>query len=99
MVPLINELYTLYFNQMLNGFAQGMIFPVLMGLSIKNVRANKRGTAMGFFQAIYGLGMFMGPILVGIISYYAGLKMGFWMIGMVGLFGALLTRFYKAERV
>jgi len=99
MVPLINELYILYFNQMLNGFAQGMIFPVLMGLSIKNVRANKRGTAMGFFQAIYGLGMFMGPILVGIISYYAGLKMGFWMIGMVGLFGALLTRFYKAERV
>lgn len=99
LVPLINELYILYFNQMLNGFAQGIIFPVLMGLSIKNVRANKRGTAMGFFQAIYGLGMFMGPILVGIISDFAGLKIGFWMIGMVGIMGAALTRFYEAERV
>ncbi|WP_143008776.1 MFS transporter [Halanaerobium congolense] len=49
-MPLISHLYLLYFNQMLNGFSQGMIFPVLMGLSIKNVRANKRGTAMGFFQ-------------------------------------------------
>lgn len=99
MVPLINELYILYFNQMLNGFAQGMIFPVLMGLSIKNVRANKRGTAMGFFQAIYGLGMFIGPIFVGSISDFAGLKMGFWMIGLVGILGAFLSRFYKNEKV
>lgn len=99
MVPLISELYILYFNQMLNGFAQGMIFPVLMGLSIKNVRANKRGTAMGFFQAIYGLGMFIGPIFVGSISDFAGLKMGFWMIGLVGILGAFLSRFYKNEKV
>ena len=99
MVPLINQLYLLYFNQMLNGFAQGMIFPVLMGLSIKNVEANKRGTAMGFFQAIYGLGMFIGPIFVGTISDFAGLKMGFWMIGLVGILGAVLSRFYKNEKV
>jgi MFS family permease len=99
LVPFIDQLYLLYFNQMLNGFSQGMIFPVLMGLSIKNVRTNKRGTAMGFFQAIYGLGMFMGPIFVGTISDFAGLKMGFWMIGLVGFIGAFLTRFYKAEKV
>ena len=99
LVPLIDHLYLLYFNQMLNGFAQGMIFPVLMGLSIKNVEANKRGTAMGFFQAIYGLGMFTGPIFVGTISDLAGLKMGFWMIGLVGILGAVLSRFYKAEKV
>lgn len=90
LVPLIDHLYLLYFNQMLNGFAQGMIFPVLMGLSIKNVEANKRGTAMGFFQAIYGLGMFTGPIFVGTISDLAGLKMGFWMIGLVGILGLSL---------
>ena len=99
LVPLIDHLYLLYFNQMLNGFAQGMIFPVLMGLSIKNVEANKRGTAMGFFQAIYGLGMFTGPIFVGTISDFDGLKMGFWMIGLVGILGAVLSRFYKAEKV
>lgn len=99
MVPFIEHLYLLYLNQMLNGFAQGMIFPVLMGLSIKNVEANKRGTAMGFFQAIYGLGMFAGPIFVGTISDFAGLRMGFWMIGLVGILGAILTRFYKAEKI
>lgn len=99
LVPLIDHLYLLYFNQMLNGFAQGMIFPVLMGLSIKNIEANKRGTAMGFFQAIYGLGMFTGPIFVGTISDLAGLKMGFWMIGLVGILGAVLSRFYKSEKV
>lgn len=99
LVPFIDQLYLLYFNQMLNGFSQGMIFPVLMGLSIKNVEANKRGTAMGFFQAIYGLGMFAGPILVGTISDLAGLEMGFWMIGLVGILGAVLSRLYKSEKV
>lgn len=99
LVPFIKQLYLLYFNQMLNGFAQGMIFPVLMGLSIKNIKANKRGTAMGFFQAIYGLGMFAGPIFVGTISDLAGLKMGFWMIGLVGILGAILTSFYKTKKI
>jgi predicted MFS family arabinose efflux permease len=99
LVPFIDQLYLLYFNQMLNGFAQGMIFPVLMGLSIKNVEANKRGTAMGFFQAIYGLGMFTGPIFVGTVSDIAGLKMGFWMIGLVGILGAVFSRLYKSQKL
>ncbi len=99
LVPFIDNLYVLYLNQILNGFSQGMIFPVLMGLSIKNVKPNKRGTAMGFFQAIYGLGMFIGPIFVGTMSDLAGLDMGFWMIGLIGFIGAILTKFYSKGSV
>ncbi|SFL89245.1 MFS transporter [Halanaerobium salsuginis] len=97
LVPLLNQLYLLYFNQILNGFAQGMILPILMGLSIKNVAAHRRGTAMGFFQAIYGLGMFAGPLLVGTISDFSSMKIGFLFIGCVGLLGACLSRIYQPE--
>lgn len=97
LVPLLDQLYLLYFNQILNGFAQGMILPILMGLSIKNVAAHRRGTAMGFFQAIYGLGMFAGPLLVGTISDFSSMKIGFLFIGCVGLLGACLSRIYQPE--
>ncbi len=90
-VPFVNDLSILYLSQIINGFGQGLVFPILMGLSIKNVVHNKRGTAMGFFQAIYGLGMFIGPVLLGIISDLAGINTGFWIIGMIGLIGAFLT--------
>jgi hypothetical protein len=43
--------------------------------------------------------MFTGPIFVGTVSDIAGLKMGFWMIGLVGILGAALSRFYKSEKV
>jgi MFS family permease len=68
-----------------------------MGLSIKNVAAHRRGTAMGFFQAIYGLGMFAGPLLVGTISDFSSMKIGFLFIGCVGLLGACLSRIYQPE--
>jgi len=90
-VPFINGLSILYLSQIMNGFGQGIVFPILMGLSIKNVVHNKRGTAMGFFQAIYGLGMFIGPVLLGVISDLAGINIGFWIIGMIGFIGAFLT--------
>lgn len=64
-----------WFNtQFIDGFGQGMISPSLMGLSIKGVKNNKRASAMGFFQAVNGVGMFCGPVIVGMLSDAAGSK-------------------------
>ena len=94
LITYITQLSLLYLSQIINGFGQGIVFPLLMGLSIKNVEAKKRGTAMGFFQAIYGLGLFTGPVLLGVISDLAGLNLGFWIIGFIGLAGALLSKIF-----
>ena len=90
-IPIINNINLLYISQMTGGFARGVIFSLLMSLSIQSVESHKRATAMGFFQAIYGIGMFIGPILVGVISDLVGLSWGFWIIGLVGVIGALLS--------
>lgn len=90
-IPFVNSMYILYITQIIGGFSQGTVFPLLMGLTIKNVQDCKRATAMGFFQAIYGAGMFLGPVVVGILSDTVGLAWGFIVTGMIGTAGAVLT--------
>ncbi len=91
LIPIINNLNLLYLSQMAGGFARGFTISLLMSLSIQSVEHDKRATAMGFFQAIYSLGMFIGPIIVGIISDLLGLSWGFWITGCIGIVGSLLS--------
>ena len=90
-IPWIEQLSWLYVTQMLGGFARGLVLPLLMGLSIRDFPADKRSTAMGVFQSLYGLGMFFGPLLAGFVSGVAGLATGFALTGAIGLCGASLA--------
>ena len=90
-IPFITTLPGLYISQGIGGFGKGLVFPLLMGLCIKNFAAHKRTTAMGVFQAAYGLGMFGGPVLAGLISSAFGLHAGFAVTGIIGLVGATLA--------
>lgn len=93
-IPYARSLWVLYITQMIGGFGQGTVFPLLMSASIKSVSEQKRATAMGFFQAIYGIGMFIGPVMVGFLSDSIGLFYGFWATGLIGLTGAVLTQLF-----
>lgn len=73
----------------LGGVARGIVFPLLMGMSIRGVAEDRRATAMGYFQAVYGLGMFVGPVVVGAIGDRFSLRWGFGFVGLMGLMSAL----------
>lgn len=60
--------------QVLIGLGIGIGYPVLMGLSIRNVDDTQRTTAMGLHQAVYAAGMFAGPWLSGILADAVGLR-------------------------
>lgn len=92
-IPFTQSFSMLMVTQAFAGLGRGFSFPVLMGLSIKNMPANKRATAMGFFQSIYGLGMFVGPLLMGILGDTFSLKDGFIILGIIGCLTALLSRY------
>jgi len=89
--PFIASIPVLYFWQIIGGFARGLAFPLLMSLSIQHIANEKRATAMGYFQAVYGLGMFLGPITAGWTGAHLGLNWAFGIIGVVTLSGAALT--------
>lgn len=74
----------LYITQALNGLAQGLHMPLLLGMAIRDVDMSGRATAMGLYQALYAVGMFSGPFLAGWLNENWGLDSGF-------LFGALIA--------
>lgn len=90
-IPLVHALPLLYATQAANGFGQGLVMPILMGLSIQYVEPQRRATAMGFFQAIYSLGMFGGPALFGLIGDAFGLGGSFLVVAVIGLCAVGLT--------
>ncbi|MDR3588276.1 MAG: MFS transporter [Negativicutes bacterium] len=90
-IPFIDNLPWFYISQAVGGFGRGLTLPLLMGLSIKNFPDEKRSTAMGIFQALYGFGMFVGPVVAGVLSSNFGLAWGFWVTGAAGVAGAALT--------
>lgn len=80
-IPLIGNLSLLMASRVLFGVGQGFVHPVTMGLSIKHVDREQRASAMGFFQAVYALGMFGGPALSGLLADYLGIAGMFYVIG------------------
>ena len=83
LIPMINNYYLLVITQTAAGFGKGISFPLLMGLSIKKIPENRRGTAMGIFQAVYSFGMFFGPLIVGVIKENFTLSSAFILIGSI----------------
>lgn len=90
-IPLCGSMAALILSQMAGGFGRGLLISLLMGLSIKNYPAEKRATAMGLYQAFYAFGMFVGPVLTGVIARWLDLNSGFLVIGLAGLAGAWLV--------
>ena len=58
----------------LMGIANGIFYPILLGLSIEKVDLPHRSTAMGIHQAVYALGMFAGPWIGGILADALGIR-------------------------
>lgn len=65
--PRTGSLPALLAVQALFGSGVGLIMPLTMASAIQNIPNEKRGAAMGIYQAVYGLGMFLGPVLAGAV--------------------------------
>lgn len=90
-IPFSSNLGWLAFTQMLNGFAQALYFPLLLSLAIRDFAPAQRATAMGLYQSVYAMGMFLGPYLAGGLNSYGGLKAGFLFGSALGLVAACVS--------
>ncbi len=83
----------LFLAQFCIGISQGVGYPVLMGLSIRDVEEQNRTTAMGLFQALYAIGMFGGPALSGVLADSVGIQPMFALTAAICLLpGLVCTR-------
>ncbi|MCL1795048.1 MAG: MFS transporter [Oscillospiraceae bacterium] len=92
-IPFISYYPLLVISQAAAGIGKGISFPLLMGLSIKKIPENARGTAMGIFQAVYGFGMFLGPFGVGLIKEHFELGAAFVLLGAICFVCSLISYF------
>ncbi len=83
MVGFAPGVWMLYPAQIVGGFANAVLTSILMSSAIKYVSPQKKSTAMGFYQAIYGIGMTAGPVLMGFFVDHTGYGGGF------GIFAAI----------
>jgi MFS family permease len=89
----------LFAAQICIGLSQGFGYPVMMGMSIEHVPDDRRTTAMGLFQAVYGVGMFAGPGLSGVLADAMGIRPMFGATALACLVVALaVTYWLTAER-
>jgi MFS family permease len=97
-IPFLDNMIQLYGFQFIGGFGRGLVFPLLMALSVKSVHEEVKATAMGIFQSLYAFGMFAGPVIVGVAADVAGLNMGFWLCALSGLLGVGIAFHYAEDR-
>ena len=91
LVVVSNNLATLFLVQFISSVGLAGLMTILMGLSIRDIQPERRATAMGLFQAVYGIGMFLGPFVVGWVGHSFGLNTAFLVTGGVGAFGMLVS--------
>lgn len=90
-IPFSSNLGWLAITQIFNGIAQALYFPLLLSLAIRNFLPTERATAMGLYQSVYSLGMFLGPYIAGGLNAYGGLKAGFLFGSCLGLIAAIFV--------
>ncbi len=79
----------LIISQILAGLSTGILFSFCTTEALKNVPLEKRSTAMGYFQAIYAVGMTVIPMFAGAVSEKYGLSTAFYIEGITALLATL----------
>jgi predicted MFS family arabinose efflux permease len=91
--PYIQKIHPLIAISGIGALGQGFAYPLLMGLAIQGVPAEDKATAMGFYQAVYAIGMFLGPAIGGFIGDAFGLKGVFFCAGIVYVVASVVSAF------
>jgi len=89
----------LFASQFCLGLASGIVYPVLMGMSIQGVADAERTTAMGLHQAVYAIGMFGGPWVSGLLADAMGIRPMFGVTaGLCLALGLIVNHWLNAGR-
>ncbi|WP_193064194.1 MFS transporter [Oceanobacillus oncorhynchi] len=77
LVPQTNSILLVCLLQLIPGLGTGILFSLLTSSAMQSIPDQKRSTAMGFFQAVYALGMTIFPIISGSIYEHLSMKHAF----------------------
>jgi len=82
----------------LAGVSATLTFAVLLGQCVRDIPPPQRSVGMGFFQATYGIGMTLGPIVMGVMIDHLGFRIAFFAMAGLSLISALLAHLLMKPR-
>ena len=86
-MTITTDLVALGALQAFNGLGRGMMNTVLISMALASAPVAIRATAMGSYQALYAIGMLLGPAASGPIAAAFGIEMVFWAAAAATVLG------------
>lgn len=80
--------------QVLPGMATGILFSNLTTEAMKGIPKSVKSTAMGFYQAVYALGMTLFPIFTGNLISGHSYRLAYTLLAGAALTGVIISLFY-----
>ena len=93
LVGLAANMPMIYLAQIIGGGANLMMSSVLMAMIVRHTPQEKQSTAMGLYQAVYGIGMAAGPVCVGGMVNAGGYAMAYLVTAGIVLLAGLAAPF------
>lgn len=93
-IPYIFSPNLLIAIQILAGLSTGIVFSFCTSEAMKNVPIEKRSTAMGYYQAIYAVGMTIVPMIAGNIAEIYNLNIAFYLEGIIAVVATVASMIY-----
>jgi MFS family permease len=72
-----------FFLQIVAGFSNGLLASMLMTNAVKEIGADRKSTAMGFYQSIYSIGMTGGPMFMGFLVDHSSTRASFVIMALI----------------
>lgn len=91
LISVAGNIWFLFLAQIIGGLGNILLISTLMALAIKWVPAENKSTAMGLFQAVYGIGMTIGPVAMGYMVDYSGYPFAYQVFFGVSLLAMILA--------
>lgn len=94
LVPASGSIPVILVLQVLPGMATGILFSYATSEAMKGIPEEKRSTAMGFFQAVYAIGMTAFPMFTGSIVSAGGMEAGYLVLAGIAAAGIIIAEIY-----
>ena len=91
LMTVVTDLVSLGGLQAFNGFGRGMMNTVLISAVLISAPSALRATAMGSYQAIYAIGMLLGPAVSGPVAEAYGIERVFWTAAAATVVGGAIA--------
>lgn len=95
----LTSIPAIFLLQILPGLSTGVLLSYIISEAMKEVPSHQKSTAMGFFQAVYAIGMTAFPVLTGSLAQHFSPARAYDVLGAIALLGGIgAGLFYLSRR-